>query len=96
MTLAQTHTLNYPNNKEHVMASWDAANWEILWSSQSLYEVLPRGPSAAAGTKKAVKIGNGYDPIKVGAKFEVERDLLGMKLPMRQVVDCSSCRASCR
>eukprot|EP00775_Hariotina_reticulata_P002272 gene2272-2584_t len=37
------------------------------------------------GTKKAVKIGNGYDPIKVGAKFEVERDLLGMKLPMRQM-----------
>jgi hypothetical protein len=34
------------------------------------------------GTKSAVKLGNGTEPIRVGAKFEVQRDMLGLKLPM--------------
>lgn len=41
----------------------------------------PRRP-AAAGTKSAVKLGNGQEPIRVGSKFELQREMLGLKLPM--------------
>uniref|UniRef100_A0A383VCQ7 J domain-containing protein n=1 Tax=Tetradesmus obliquus TaxID=3088 RepID=A0A383VCQ7_TETOB len=34
------------------------------------------------GTKSAVKIGNGLEPIRVGSKFETLREMLGLKLPM--------------
>jgi hypothetical protein len=37
---------------------------------------------APAGTKSAVKIGNGLEPIRVGSKFETLREMLGLKLPM--------------
>lgn len=39
--------------------------------------------TGCAGTKSAVKLGSGLDPIRVGTKFETQRDMLGLKLPMQ-------------
>ena len=36
----------------------------------------------SAGTKSAVKLGNALEPIRVGTKFETQRDMLGMKVAM--------------
>jgi hypothetical protein len=35
-----------------------------------------------AGAKSAVKLGNALEPIRVGTKFETQRDMLGLKLAM--------------
>ena len=50
------------------------------WHTQRLVLLAPR--AVCAGTKSVVKLGNALDPVRVGTKFETQRDMLGLKLAM--------------
>jgi hypothetical protein len=49
----------------------------------SRYSRSQRWFVSCAGTRSAVKLGNALEPIRVGTKFETERDMLGLKVSMQ-------------